>query len=171
MNTSSSLSKVLRDIIDLIELQIQLLSVDAQQAKQSCGRAILCGLVAAALLVPMITVWLLGFGFLLAEFTELTTGASVLIVAAIVTVLMGILGMVAIKAVRRASASMNESKSELVENVKWLKATLVNPSTAPRNRIRSESFEFPPYKSSVSSSVRGDQGWHAGVAEDHRASR
>jgi len=167
MNTQSSISKVFRDILDLVELQIQLLSVDAQQAKRSCGRALLCGAVAAIVLLPVITAWLLGLGLLLGELTALTLGASILIVAAVVTVLMGILGMVGIKALKRASASMEESKGELVENIKWLKATMVAPSTSPRNRIRSESFEFPPYSSSVSSSIRGDQGWHAGVADDH----
>jgi hypothetical protein len=170
MSAQSSISKVFRDILDLVELQVQLLSVDAQQAKRLCGRATTFGAVAAVLLLPVITTLLVGAGLLIAELTQLSPGSALLIVAACVGVVMGVLAVIAIKALQRAASSMDESKLELVENLKWLKATMLNPNTSPRNRVRSESFEFPPYASSVSSSIRGDRGWRSEFPEEHPGS-
>ncbi len=170
MSTQSSLSKVFRDILDLVELQVQLLSVDAQQAKRLCGRATTYGAVAAVLLLPVITTVLVGLGLLIAELTMLSPGAALLIVGVSVSIVTGILALIALRALQRAASSMDESKLELVENLKWLKATMLTPSTSPRNQVRSESFDFPPYASSVSSSVRGDRGWRSGFPEKHPGS-
>src|SRR6056297_2001825 len=138
MNTQSSGSKVFRDILDLVELQVQLLSVDAQKAKRLFSRATTYGAVAAVLVLPVVTTLLVGLGLLVAELTPLSSGAALLIVGLCVGVVMGVFALIAIKMVGRVASSMDESKLELVENLKWLKATMLNPSTAPRNRVRSE---------------------------------
>lgn len=164
MNMQSSITKVIRDIIDLIELQFQLFSIDAQKAKRASTRAAVFAVGAAALLTPAVTVLLLGLGVLIGELTQWTIGVSVLVVGAISCVIVGVMAMVALHTLGRVSGAMNESKSELVENLKWLKATLVTPSTSPRHQIRSESFDFPPYQSSP---IPSDRRWQRSDRSQH----
>ncbi|QDV40349.1 hypothetical protein Enr13x_01550 [Stieleria neptunia] len=140
MHRNSSFQKVIRDLIDLWELQWQLFSVDAQAAKRSLGRAIVCGLVATLLVGSGFTVVLFGLGFLLDEWTRLSTGMALLIVGAATLAIVSVLLLIAMGAAKSAAAAMDESKSEFSENLRWLKATLVAPESSPRNQFRRESF-------------------------------
>ncbi|GAA5505839.1 phage holin family protein [Novipirellula caenicola] len=136
----SSFQRVTEDVLDLFELQMQLLSVDSQAAKRKLSQAVACGAVAIALAGSALTVLMVGGGFLLSEFTELTAGQSLLIVGVVFFLIVALLGWIALKAVGAAAAAMSESKSEFAENLRWLKATLVSPKTSPRNQIRRDSF-------------------------------
>ncbi|WP_372725067.1 phage holin family protein [Novipirellula sp.] len=136
----SSFQRVTEDVLDLFELQMQLLSVDSQAAKRKLSKAVACGGIAIALAGSALTVLMIGSGFLLSELTELTAGASLLIVGAVFFAIVALLGWIALKAVSGAAAAMSESKSEFAENLRWLKATLVSPKTSPRNQIRRDSF-------------------------------
>lgn len=136
----SSFQRVVRDILDLCELQMQLISVDSQAAKRSLVRAIACGAAAIALAGSALTVAMVGAGVLLGEFTELTTGAALLIVSAAFFVLVAVLGWLVMKAILAAAAAMSETKSEFAENLRWLKSTLISPQTSARNQLRRESF-------------------------------
>ncbi len=140
MSTESSFNRVARDVMDLVELQMQLLSVDADQARQRMTRAIACGGVAATLSIATLTILLAGSSLLLAEQTQLSYGGSFMIVAFAMLAIVSALTVVAINATKAAADAMNETKSEFAENLRWLKATLVKPSTSPRNTMRSESF-------------------------------
>lgn len=140
MNSTSSFQQVVRDVVDLVELQMQLLSVDSQAAKRKLVSGAVCGLVAATLAGSALTVLMIGGGFLLHELAELSTGVSLLIIAAVVFLLVGILLYLALVAVQAAAAAMQETKSEFAENLRWLKATLIAPSTSPRNQLRAEDF-------------------------------
>ncbi len=140
MHRNSSFQKVIHDLIDLWELQWQLFSVDAQAAKRSLGRAIVCSLVALLLVGSGFTVFLFGLGFLLDEWTVLSTGTALLIVGAGTLVVVGVLLLIAMSGAKSAAAAMDESKSEFSENLRWLKATLVAPDSSPRNQFRRESF-------------------------------
>ncbi|MCS7465497.1 phage holin family protein [Stieleria sp. ICT_E10.1] len=140
MHRNSSFQKVIRDLIDLWELQWQLFSVDAQAAKRSLGRAIACTLVALLLVGSGFTVFLFGLGFLLEERTRLSTGTALSAVGAATLGVVGVLLLIARSGAKSAAAAMEESKSEFNENLRWLKATLVAPDSSPRNQIRRESF-------------------------------
>lgn len=140
MDTTSSIQKVVGDIVDLCELQMQLLSVDSQAAKRKLTRAIACGTAAATLAGSALTVVLVGLGFVIDELTDLSTGAGLLIVGAATFAIVIALLVVSLIAVRAAAAAMSESTSEFAENLRWLKATLVSPQTSPRNRMRRETF-------------------------------
>ncbi|EGF24546.1 hypothetical protein RBWH47_00093 [Rhodopirellula baltica WH47] len=141
MPNNASIQKVLRDVLDLCELQLQLLSVDAQAAKRKLTSAAIFTAIAVALAGSALTVLLVGFGFLLDELTELSTGGALVTLAVATFVLVGVLMLVAAKAIQAATAAMAETKSELAENVRWLKATMISPSTSPRNQMRRESFQ------------------------------
>ncbi len=137
----SSFSRLTRDIIDLCELQMQLLSVDSQVAKRKLARAGLLGGIAATLAGSTLTVSLVGAGFLLAETTELSTGGGLLVVSGILGAVVILLLAVSFSAIKSAGAAMSETKSEFAENLRWLKATLVSPQSSPRNQYRSEAFD------------------------------
>ncbi|TWT65034.1 phage holin family protein [Allorhodopirellula solitaria] len=136
----SSFQRVVRDVLDLLELQMQLIAVDSEAAKRSLIRAVACGAVALALAGSALTVAMVGAGFVLGEFTQLTTGGSLLIVSVAFFLIVASLGWVAFRAILAASAAMSETKSEFTENLRWLKATLISPQTSARNQLRRESF-------------------------------
>ncbi|QEG02756.1 hypothetical protein Mal15_68770 [Stieleria maiorica] len=140
MQQQSSIQKVIRDFVDLWELQIQLLSVDSQAAKRNVAKAIACAMTAILLTGTGLTVALLGAGFLLDELTQLSTGAALLLLGGATLVFVAILLLIALRALNSASAAMSESKAEFAENLRWLKATLVAPRSSPRNQFRRESF-------------------------------
>ncbi|MFG0267045.1 MAG: phage holin family protein [Rhodopirellula sp. JB055] len=140
MPNNASIQKVLRDVLDLCELQWQLLSVDAQAAKRKLTAAAIFSTIAVALAGSALTVLLIGFGFLLDELTDLSTGGALLTLAITTFVIVGVLAWIAAKAVQAATGAMAETKSELSENVRWLKATMISPSTSARNQMRRESF-------------------------------
>ncbi|TWU16202.1 phage holin family protein [Allorhodopirellula heiligendammensis] len=142
-NTEPSLSsfqRVIRDVLDLFELQMELISVDSQAAKRKLVQAAVCGSIALALAGSALTVAMVGAGVLLGESTQLTTGAAMLIVSLVFFAIVALLGWVALRAILAASAAMSETKSEFGENLRWLKATLISPQTSARNQFRRESF-------------------------------
>ncbi|TWU25123.1 hypothetical protein Pla52o_14210 [Novipirellula galeiformis] len=139
-NPRSSFQRLSQDVIDLFELQWELLSVDAQEAKRKLVRAAICGGIAATLAGSALTVVMIGTAFLLAEMTQLSNGGALLIAGGVFFSIVALLGWIAAVALQSAAAAMSESKSEFSENLRWLKATLVNPDTSPRNQIRRESF-------------------------------
>ncbi len=136
----SSFQRVVQDVLDLMELQMELLSVDSQEAKRKLTTAAICGTAAATLAGSALTIAMIGGGFVLSETTELSSGISLLIVSGGVFVVVGVLGAIALAAIKRAASSVSETKSEFAENLRWLKATIISPKTSPRNQLRRESF-------------------------------
>lgn len=140
MQDSSSFRKVTRDILDLCELQMQLLSVDSQAAKRELARAAGSAAAAATLAGSALTVALFGGSFLLHEQTSLSVGGALLTIGAVAFATVALLLLVAYHAARSAAAAMSETRSEFAENLRWLKATLISPESSPRNQFRSETF-------------------------------
>lgn len=143
MNKKSSLQQVARDVLDLCELQLQLLSVDSQAAKRKFTRAIVCGVAAVTLAGSGLTVVIGGAGLLLGETTRLSPGVALLVVGVIAFVLVALLLATAIFAMKTAAAAMAETKSEFAENLRWLRATLVSPQSSARNQMRSPDVVEP----------------------------
>ncbi|MDM4014397.1 phage holin family protein [Roseiconus lacunae] len=148
----SPMRVVLRDIIDLMELQWQLLSVDSQEARRKLTKAMIAGVSAVTLAGSALTVLLVGVGFLIRDLTPLGTGAAIIVTSVTAFVVVVVLLWLAAGAATKASQAMTESKSEFVESLKWLKATLVTPRSSARNQIRAESFG--PYSSGHSPEMK-----------------
>lgn len=140
MSQTSSIRRVARDIIDLCELQLQLLSVDSQAAKRKLTKAAVYVGVAITLGGSSLTILLGGLALSLAESTPLSTGISLLIVSLAFIAVVVVLLFAALAAAKSASSLMSQTKSEFAENVRWLKATLLAPDTSARNQFRRESF-------------------------------
>ena len=142
MQTESGIRRLIRDLIDLTELQIQLIKVDGQAAKQHLSSAFVSGLVAILLGGAAFMVTLVASGFLLHEWTELSTGSSLLIVGMVSFLIVASLSWFCIRSLRSASTAMAETKNELTENLQWMKSTLSStstgdpPTTANTSRIR-----------------------------------
>jgi len=156
MNHSSSIRRVTQDIVDLFELQMELFSVDAQATQRKVIRAAIYSVIALALGGSALTVVFLGGGVLLHELSGLSVGASLLIIGGIIFVIVAILLYLAHGALQTASAAMSESKSEFLENFRWLKATLISPSTSPRNQLRAENFPLDDVSSGASKHVQSN---------------
>lgn len=164
MSEHSPFQRVARDVLDLCELQWELLSVDTQQAKRAGAKAIVFGSIAGTLSAAGSVVALVGGGFLLSEFTNWSAGISMLVVAGVATLISCVLLWFTWSLTKRGIDAMAESRSEFSENLRWLKATLINPQTSARNQIRSDSFsnsgevpEVPELASLASSSLRTEE--------------
>ena len=172
MNHSSSIRRVTQDIVDLFELQLELFSVDAQVMQRKIVRAAIYGITALALGGSALTVVFLGGGVLLHELSGLSAGVSLLIIGGIVFVIVAILLYVALGAFKSATAAMSESKSEFSESLRWLKATLISPSTSPRNQLRAESFPPDDVSEGVSKHVHSNHrqrsSYHERSSQTHR---
>ena len=141
MNTPSfGFRQVLRDCLDLFELQAQLISVDAQAAKAKLGRAVVCGLIGLVLGSSTLTVVMITAGLLVSELLEFSPGLAMLLVSVFGGGIVLASLAVAALSLRAAASAMQQTKSELTENMRWLKATLVSPSDSPRNQLRHESY-------------------------------
>ncbi|TWU67129.1 phage holin family protein [Crateriforma conspicua] len=140
MTKTTPIRRVLRDILDLFELQIQLFSVDAQAAQRKATRAAALSITALALGGATLTVFIMALGFVLHELSGLSTGASLLIVSVLMFAIVGGLLALAASAVGKVGEALGQSQSEMAENFRWLKATLVAPESSPRNVFRDESF-------------------------------
>ncbi|WP_417736003.1 phage holin family protein [Rosistilla oblonga] len=143
MNSPSGFGRVARDVLDLCELQMQLLSVDSQEAKRKATRAMVTAAAGITLGGSALTTAMVGGSFLLHEYAQWSVGASLLCVAGITFGIVAALLFAATKAITSASAALQETKSEFAENLKWLKAVLINPETSARNQLRAESFPDP----------------------------
>ncbi|MDA8744320.1 phage holin family protein [Rubripirellula amarantea] len=137
----SSFQKVTQDVLDLFELQLELLSVDSQEAKRKLVRAGIFGGLAATIAGSALTVVMIASGLLLGEFTELSIGGAMLVVSVAFFVLVAVLGWIALTLTKAAASAMSETKSEFAENLRWLKATLVSPNSSARNQLRRETFQ------------------------------
>ncbi|QDV69476.1 hypothetical protein Poly24_31920 [Rosistilla carotiformis] len=156
-NRPSGISRVARDVLDLCELQLQLLSVDSQEAKRKATRAMIFHAVALALGGSAVTTLMIGGGFLLHDWAGWTIGASLVTVSGVMLLIVAGLLMSAMRATSEASAAMHETKSEFVENLKWLKAVLINPETSARNQLRAESFASSSSQSAAADSERSPE--------------
>lgn len=137
---TSGFRQLLRDCLDLFELQTQLISVDAQAAKSKLTRAIACGLVGIAIGSSTITVVMITAGLLISELVAMSAGIAMLIVSVVGSVIVLASLAVAALSMKAAASAMQETKSELAENMRWLKATLISPGDSPRNQLRHESY-------------------------------
>jgi uncharacterized membrane protein YqjE len=136
----SSLQRLARDIIDLMELQFQLIAVDSRISRAKIAKAIVYAVVAVGLIGSAATVGLIGISSLVDQYTELSIGGSLLVISAITFVLILLLIYLAIRSIRTAVDAMQETKSEFAENLRWLKTTLLNPEASARKQSRPGEF-------------------------------
>ncbi len=119
-SANTSFRQVVRDVVDLCELQLQLLSVDSQEARRKSIRAAVLAGIAVTLIGSMLTALLIALGFIVHENVGLTVGMSILAVCGVVASGAAMMLVIAAKLLKAAAASMGETKSEFTENLRWL---------------------------------------------------
>lgn len=140
MASESGINRVVRDVADLFELQMQLLSLDGRIAGEKAIRAAVMASVGLAILGSALTTLLIALGYLLHEGLEWSVGLSLLAVAIVATLVAGVFALVAYFAAKRAFAALGETTSEFSQNLKWIKGVIVKPESASRHPNRAESY-------------------------------
>lgn len=137
-------SRVISDIVDLCELQLQLLSVDSQEAKRRGVKAIICLAFAATIALTAAMTAMIGLGFILHEQYDFSVGQALLIVSGGAILVAAIAAFLGAKLIGKANDSLSEVKSEFAENMRWIKGVVLKPSQSPRNQLRRETFSPAP---------------------------
>lgn len=140
MNQPSGFRRVVRDVADLCELQIELLAVDGKVATRRSGIAIALLLISAIFALAAITAAVIALAALLHENAHWTISSSLLAAAGIAAaagILFTIIGLIVL---RKALSALDETRSEFAENLRWIKAVVVAPETSPRAQVREDSF-------------------------------
>jgi hypothetical protein len=123
------------DLISLAELQARLAAADL---KESTGRAVVpAGLLVGGTLLALVSlpVLLFGVGYLLAEYTSLSVGWSILLTAVAALLLGAVLAILGLRGLGGSFTSFQRSKEELTRNLAWVKTVLVHSGRPPqRNR-------------------------------------
>lgn len=137
---ASGFSQVTEDVITLIELQMQLLSLDGQQAAGRLVRAAIAATLALVFALTTVLAASLAAGWLIHQYGGLSVGWSLLVVAGIDLVIALITVGLTVLFGKRAAGFMKESSAELKENFKWIKSVLLDRDSY-RNQIRTRPPE------------------------------
>lgn len=120
-----NVSAFLHNVIELVELQAKLLSVDIRDSTNSLKLPVILFAVGFCLFLGMIPVLLGGIGFILYQQLEWSLGASLISVAVIATLISGGLCYTGFKLSASGLGLLRRSQQELKENVAWIKSALV----------------------------------------------
>jgi uncharacterized membrane protein YqjE len=142
-NTMSQLTgirRVIRDITDLGELQLELLAVDGKEAVRLGFSALVTALLAAVFGLAAVTGSVFAMAWLLHEKMEWSMSVSLLAASAIAAAIAAICGILGWTLLKKATSSLDETRSEFAENLRWIKAAIVSPETAPGYQRQAENF-------------------------------
>jgi presenilin-like A22 family membrane protease len=138
MNQPSGFRRVVRDVADLCELQVQLLAADGKVAAGHSGAAAVALTIAAILGTSAVVISLFALASLLHEQTEWTVSSSLLAAAGVAMVIGGMFTLLGTIFFKKAMSAFDETRSEFAENLRWLKAA-VSPETLPVAQVNEKS--------------------------------
>ncbi len=118
----------------LAELQLELLGVDGGEALKHARVPAFVIFLAIGFVIGSCPLALLGLSWWIANITVLTVAQAALLVALGGLVLAAILFFVAWKGLRVGAASLNRSREEFQNNLKWIKHILKQPRPNPPPR-------------------------------------
>lgn len=134
MSTVAGFKRVARDVTDLCELQLQLLAVDGKVATRRGALAGLALGLALTISVSAITTLLLSAGWAVHEFFHWPVSGGLLLSAGVALVVVVVLVWIAYRALKQALGCLDETRSEMAQNLKWIKSMLSDdlpPGSAP----------------------------------------
>ncbi len=140
MSQSTGFRRVVRDIADLCELQVELLTADGKVATRRSGTAVAILIVAAIFGLSACLATVFALASLLHEEAEWTVSSSLLASAGIAAIAGGCFAIVGFTILRKAISALDETRSEFAENLRWIKAAIVAPETSPRAQVDENSF-------------------------------
>ena len=140
MNQSFGFRRVVRDIADLCELQVELLAADGKVATCRSGTAAALLVIAAIFGLSAAVTVVLALASLLHEQADWTVSSSLLASASVAVGFAACFAIVGFVVLKKAIAALDETRSELAENLRWIKAAVVAPETSPRSQVDESSF-------------------------------
>ncbi len=150
----AGIGHVVSDVITLFELQFQLASIDAMNAKGKLVQGIIVGATSLSLVLAAFTTVLFSTAYMIHEHYERTLGSCLLAVSVGGLVIAAIAMWMALRSLRSANAAMSVTKKELSENLHWLKASLTASDDALKSSTRPDPLT--PFRTGGSSEPRTD---------------
>jgi uncharacterized membrane protein YqjE len=123
-NVAASVSDLTHDVIELSELQVQLLTLDAKHSMEKARACLIMGVIGVAMLLGTIPVALLTIAALLVEQLGWSYAAGAGVATLIGLIVTGVVVGVAYNYVKNGLVSFDRSRDELRRNIAWLKTTL-----------------------------------------------
>lgn len=124
-----SLSDLAHDAVTLAELQVQLLSVDLRDARRGAGPALSQLIAGTVLALGSVPILLLAAAHVLVATLQWPPMGAYALVGAVAALLAAVLVGVGWRQAMRAAATVQRSRSEFMETLRWFKQSL-RPSTA-----------------------------------------
>ncbi len=140
MNQPSGFRRVVRDIADLCELQVELLSVDGKVAAGRSAAAAAMAMIAAIFGLTAVAAAVFALASLLHEQAHWTVSSSLLAAAGIAAAIGVLFTLIGLAIWKKAISALDETRSEFAENLRWIKAAIVAPETSPRAQVNENSF-------------------------------
>jgi Putative Actinobacterial Holin-X, holin superfamily III len=140
MNQPSGFRRVVRDIADLCELQLELLAVDGKVAARRSGAALALLVIAAIFGLSASVATVLALASLLYEQAEWTMSSSLLAAAGVAAVIGGLFTVLGTVILKKAKSALEETRGEFAENLRWIKAAVIAPESSPRAQVNESSF-------------------------------
>jgi hypothetical protein len=135
-NVAASVSDLTHDVIELSELQVQLVALDAKYSVQKARTCLVMAVIGAAMLLGTIPVALITIAAVLVETLEwsyaVSAGVATLVGLVITSIVLGL----AYGYLKSGLVSFDRSTEELRRNIAWLKSTLRTRSHAERAASR-----------------------------------
>lgn len=135
MTQPSGFRRVARDIADLCELQAELIAVDSKAAVRHSGIAAALLMTAAILGLSATTATVFAIASLLHEQALWTVSNSLLAAALGAAVISGLLIVIGSLVLKKAMATLDETRSELAENLRWIKEAIIAPESSQRAEV------------------------------------
>tara|TARA_R110002049_G_scaffold305056_1_gene501029 strand:+ start:77014 stop:77475 length:462 start_codon:yes stop_codon:yes gene_type:complete len=140
MNNQTGFRRIIRDIADLCELQIELFAIDSQVATQRTKTAAVYLGIAFVFALATVSTVTLGLAAALYEMLGWSLTASIFGAAGCAAIIAVFLAVLAVFALQKAVSALEETRSELAENLRWIKAAVIAPETSARAQVREDSF-------------------------------
>jgi Putative Actinobacterial Holin-X, holin superfamily III len=140
MSQPSGIRRVIRDIADLCELQFELLAVDGKEAVRLSFAAIAAIIFAAIFGLAAVSGSVLALAAAFHENFDWTISSSLLAATGIAAAIAAVSGILGWSLVKKATSSLDETRSEFAENLRWIKAAIVSPEDASHLQVHEEHF-------------------------------
>lgn len=120
----TNVASLVRDLAKMMDLQLQLLSLDLKQFWSNARVGLTVSLLAGFAILGSFPILLFGFAEMLQRVTGWTHGICLLALGASFTIGGACVLWIAVIRVGRAAASFKRSQEEMLQNLKWVREVL-----------------------------------------------
>jgi len=131
-----SVGRLGSDVVTLMELQAELLQIDLKEWMAGFVKSMIAMAVGLVLALASLPVLIAAFGYFLNDITSLSLAASMLIAGLSGIVIAAVLVGIGAWLLKREKGMLHRFKTELRQNVRWLKQVLSRPTPAVHSEVR-----------------------------------